>query len=442
MSFFTDHATDDFLIKRTRLPLAGELVVEGSKNAALPLIVAASLMPNGGKLRNVPRIADVKVQIALLKRLGATAELKKGVLDIAFAEWGKTSELGTEALMSRGSVYVIAAAVLRGSRVVIPGIGGDRLQGRDLKRHFAVLRGFGLDVREQGTGLEIFGLPPRAGVVDVNDRPGGITPTALALLIAAFCDGVSDLLGISREPEVLELADYLRSAGIEIIDEGPNRLRVRGPAARSPDIWSVSVDRVAFGTYAAAAVATGGHVRLPRLARASWNNIISPFVEAGCSIKEGASHVEIKGPPRYAFSVMTGPFPMFPSDLGPPLISMMAVAPGLCRLSETIYPDRFDHVRELIRTGLDAAIDGATLHVRGGGNLTGGYWRATGIRESAALVLSGLIHNRESRVFGASALRRGYEDLPAKLRDLGAQIFDIGESGADPLMIRPGRRSS
>lgn len=415
---------------RTRLPLRGELVVEGSKNAALPLVVAASLMPNGGKLRNVPRVADLKAQIVLLKQLGAIARLKEGVLEITLADKGKTRELGTEALTSRGSVYVIAAAVLRGCRVAIPGIGGDRLLGRDLKRHLAVLRGFGLDVREQSAGLELSGRAPRAGLVHVNDRPGGITATALALLIAAFCDGVSDLLGVSREPEVLELADYLRSAGVEIIEEEPNRLRVRGPPDRSPEAWSLSIDRVVFGTYAAAAVATGGYVRLPRPATASWSNIISPFVEAGCSIKEGSAHVEIEGPPRHAFSIVTGPFPMFPSDLGPPLISMMAVAPGLCRLSETIYPDRFDHARELIRTGLRATINGATLHVHGGANLMGGCWRATGIRESAALVIAGLIHNGESQVLGASALGRGYEDLPAKLRHLGAQISDMRENGA------------
>jgi UDP-N-acetylglucosamine 1-carboxyvinyltransferase len=302
-------------------------------------------------------------------------------------------------------------------------VGGDVLS-RSLEPHLRAFSGFGFDVATRGGQVEILGCAPRAAEFSLDDREAGITASALALILAAAAEGQSVIRGVNREPEVIEVSRYLSACGAQVGWDGA-RAVVRGPCSTKPAEWLIPPDRIVWGTFAAVVAATGGHVEMSSLPEEWLPNVLPPFVDAGIDVSVGRGSIVVSGRPTRPLTIETGAFARFPSDLGPPMIVLMATAPGRSRLRERVYPDRFDHVRQLAGSGLSAVIEGDTLTVDGGCRLRGGVWTGSGVRESAALLLSGLVAEGQSTIVNASAISRGYEDLSGGLRALGADIDAI-----------------
>ncbi len=402
-------------------PLVGRVSVPGSKNIALPLVAASCLWPGEIVLSGVPRIRDVDVQIELLHSIGCHASTNGAVASLCPANAARTDMPANLTLRSRGAIYTTCVPLCSAGRVRFAGFGGDALAGRSLAPHFRAFMGLGFKVEFSSGWVTVSGSAPRAAEFELDDRGAGITASALALLLAAAADGRSIIHGVSREPEVVEVARFLRACGVQVWWDGTTAM-VYGPASTKPTEWTIPPDRVVWGTFAAAVAASDGYAEIQSLPEDWSGNIVPFFANAGINISVKPNMTVVSGRPTRPLTIETGPFPKFPSDLGPPMIVLMAKAPGRSHLVEQIYPDRFDHVRQLANSGLIASIDGKTLSVNGGRRLRGGVWTGSGIRECAALLLSGLIAEGPSIILDGSAMARGYEDLPGTLTSLGAEI--------------------
>jgi len=402
-------------------PLVGSCRIAGSKNTAMPVLAAASLCQQPFIVRNVPQIGDVERLCEILCGIGVA--VTRAGSDCRFEPSHiRGSRLPAAASRLRGSIYALAPMAVFLGRGEAAQIGGDPLAGRSLEPHARALAGFGLTVTLRNGGVEFSGGPPKAAEFDLYDRAGGISASALALMLAAAVQGRSCVRRISLEPEVLDCAAFLRCLGAKIDLEGDTAM-VEGPLTPKATEWSIPEDRVFWGTIAAATAITGGNITLPVQNAARFGAIVAVLEACGVETICLSDAIRVSGKPQRPLFVETGPFPAFPSDLVPPVMALMTQAPGQSRVVESIYPDRFSHVDELKRMGASIAVDGSVAVVNGVASLIGRAVRGKGIREAAALVLAGLAAEGKTMVSPCNVLSRGYEDLLGTLCALGASAF-------------------
>jgi UDP-N-acetylglucosamine 1-carboxyvinyltransferase len=422
-------------------PLQGTIRVGGAKNSALKLMAACLLAEGRHHLANVPRIVDVDIMAEVLGALGATVErLPDGDLAI---DSPPPSALVPEAPYDlvermRASIVVLGPLLARCgyARVSMPG--GDDFGNRPIDIHLSGLSTLGarfetvhgyVEGRVGTAGSASFANP--AGRAGPEGLVGGQvvleypshTATDNLLMAAVLAKGTTVIENAAREPEVCDLAAFLCSMGACIRGAGSSRIEVEGVEALHPARHTVVPDRVAAATYLAAVGLAGGEVVVEDARVDHMEMLVRKLVTMGMRIEQGPDGLRAAAEGRLrSADVATLPYPGVATDYKPLLVTMLSVADGVSIVTENLFSGRFRYVDELRRMGADVRTEGHHAVVRGVPQLSGAPVRAPDIRAGAALVLAGLVAEGETEVSAAHHVDRGYEDLAASLRSLGARV--------------------
>lgn len=402
-------------------PLHGSVAVSGAKNAALPELASVLLSDRSFKIRNVPDVADIRVMLRALEGLGAEADFNEGDVEIRIPGINTCSVPPEIVRTSRASILLLGPLLARTgeARVSLPG--GCPIGDRKFDFHLEGLRRMGARIRVEDDF--IVGRAPRLRGIDYTFPGVSVTGTENLLMAACLAEGETILRGCAREPEIGDLISLLRGMGAQIVSEGNDVIRVQGGSGLAGITHRVIPDRIEMGTYLIAGGFPGNDVTVEGGDPDAVTILISALRESGIRVESNGNAIRVHGADRILpLNVETEPFPGFPTDLQAQMTTLLTQAEGESRIKENIFDNRFQHTVELGRMGASICVDGDTACINGPTPLRGCPIHATDLRASAALVLGGLIASGETVVRNADQLFRGYENLPEKLRGLGAQI--------------------
>ncbi len=401
--------------------LEGELVLQGSKNAALPILAACILCRGRVVLRNCPDISDVKELLHALSFTGVTSRFEQGSLEIDTAD-ATPYYFGPElAGKTRGGVLLLGAFWGRFGEAGMAYPGGCVIGARPIDLHCKVFRALKAELSENEEGVCLKGHP-RGGRIVLSYPSVGATENAV---LAAVCaKGRTVISGAAREPEVVELCRFLNRAGARIYGIGRSDIVIDGVSGLHGTDYTVAGDRIVAGTYLAAAAMTGGNVLLRGTRGVCMKGILDSFFAAGVRVQRAWDEIRLLAPRRLRAVpyLVTSPYPGFPTDMQSQTVAMLSLAEGDSRIEETIFESRFGAVAELQKLGADVTLKERSVVIKGKSRLQGAAVCASDLRSGAALVLAGLAAEGVTTVSGYEYIARGYEDICGTFRMLGAEI--------------------
>ena len=402
-------------------PLNGSIRVQGSKNAALP-ILAASILANGETLlSDCPCLSDVDAALDILRYLGCRVERECGEVLVDSAGLCRCEIPDPLMRRMRSSVIFMGAMLARTGEADITMPGGCELGPRPVDLHLEAMRSLGAEVRqEEGTiCCRANGLHGSRIVLPLPS----VGATENAMLAASGAAGETTILNAAREPEIAALQQYLRLLGVSIRGAGTSVISVRGGLRPAPCRMTIPPDRIAASTYLAAAAATGGSVELLGAVPEDLTPVLNVLRQMGADIDVARDRIRLRaGKLRAPDLVVTRPWPGFPTDAQPPLMAACLRAEGVSAFVETLFENRYRHAEELCRMGARIRVKGRVATVSGTESLRGCVTKAFDLRGGAALVIAALSAEGESRILDVEHIERGYEDMPAALTALGAQV--------------------
>jgi UDP-N-acetylglucosamine 1-carboxyvinyltransferase len=414
---------DKLLIRGGRV-LEGTVTISGAKNAALPELCAALLTAEPVTLRNVPRLHDVSTALKLLGSMGVAIDRSEAKPDVVTLNAGKlTSREASYDLVKtmRASILVLGPLLARfgEARVSLPG--GCAIGSRPVDQHIKGLQAMGAEIAvEHGY---IVARAARLKGTHITTDMVTVTGTENLLMAATLAEGETVLENAAQEPEIPDLAEMLIGMGAKIEGHGTSRIRIEGVDRLHGVTHTVIPDRIETGTFLCAVAAAGGDVRLQRANARHLETVIDKLREAGVQIEVGDDWIRVKSHGRArAVSFRTSEYPAFPTDMQAQFMALNCIAEGTAVVTETIFENRFMHVNELVRLGAKIEIDGHTAVVHGVEKLSAATVMATDLRASASLVIAGLVAGGDTVVDRIYHLDRGYDQMEAKLRGIGADI--------------------
>jgi UDP-N-acetylglucosamine 1-carboxyvinyltransferase len=412
----------DQLVIQGGQPLSGTIRISGSKNAALPILLASMLVPEEVVLSDLPELEDIRTTLKLLNLFGCRCRRDRDHVSIC-AGPSLTPEAPYELVRTmRASVLCLGPLLARLGRARVALPGGCAIGSRPVDMHLRALERLGASF-DLDSG-DIVGRCERLkGGHVVFDFPtvGG---TENMLLASVLAEGETVLENAAREPEVCDLANFLNACGARISGHGTSLVRIQGVNSLRGCRYTVMPDRIEAGTYMAAAAISGGELELANCPEWALDTVIAKFREMGVRIgpgPEGATLVRSSSD-LACTDIVTQPFPGFPTDMQAQFMALMCVASGTGMIQETIFENRFLHALELMRMGAQIKIRGDTALIRGERRLSGAPVQASDLRASAALVLAGLAARGTTTVRRIYHLDRGYEHIEHKLNRAGARI--------------------
>ena len=404
--------------------LAGEIVISGAKNAALPEMCAALLTAERVRLQNVPSLNDVTTMARLLKTLGVGLEMgERGDRDLTLSADRVISHDAPYELVKtmRASILVLGPLLARfgDARVSLPG--GCAIGTRPVDQHIKGLQAMGADiVVEHGY---IVARAKRLQGARITTDMVTVTGTENLLMAATLAEGETILENAAQEPEVGDLAEMLIAMGARIEGHGTSRIRIVGVDRLRGVSHRIVSDRIEAGTFLCAVAAAGGDVVLRHARGEHLEAVIEKLRESGATIEAGDDWLRARADARpRAVSVRTSEYPAFPTDMQAQLMALDCIADGAATITETIFENRFMHVNELLRLGAKVDVDGRVAVVQGVDKLSGATVMATDLRASAGLVIAALVAEGTTVVDRIYHLDRGYDRMEAKLRTLGADV--------------------
>ena len=403
------------------VPLRGSVRVSAAKNAALPALAASLLTAEPVRLTNVPDLVDVRTMVRLVETLGATIRRERG--ELAAQVVRVTNDVAPYDLVStmRASVLVLGPLVARygSARVALPG--GCAIGVRPIDQHLKGLARLGAEIAiENGY---VVARASRLKAARIATDLVTVTGTENLMMAAALAEGTTVIENAAREPEVVDLATLLTAMGARIRGAGTPRVEIEGVSELAGTSHRIIPDRIEAGTLIVAGAITGGDVTVTDLVPDHLSALVAKLDECGVALEVGPTSVRVRGPERpRAADVTTSPFPGFPTDMQAQVMTLLGLADGQSRVTETIFENRFMHVAELARMGARIETDGAIAVIRGVSRYQGAPVMASDLRASAALVLAGLAAHGRTTVSRVYHLDRGYERLETKLTALGAHI--------------------
>lgn len=406
--------------------LKGTVEISGAKNAVLPLIAAALLASGKSVIENVPDLKDVDTMVRLLKMLGAEITFDRGTLTVDTRRVSRFEAPYDLVRTMRASIYVLGPLVSAHGQAKVSLPGGCAWGPRPIDLHLMAMERLGATVTlEHGY---IHASARRLQGAEVVFPIPSVGATAHTVMAAVRARGVTTIKNAALEPEVTELAKALVSAGARIDGVGSSTITVEGVDAIEPFRYRVIPDRIEAGTFAAAAAATSGHVRIANCSTGHLGAILDTLKMCGATVDVGDDYVEITGPDRIeAVHVVTREYPGFPTDMQAQIMAVLARAKGVSTVKDTIYPDRFTHVPELRRLGATIRLDGNLAVITGVEALEGAPVMATDIRASSALIIAALVAQGRTDISRVYHIDRGYERIEKKLGALGATIQRVTE---------------
>lgn len=401
--------------------LEGEVAISGAKNSALKLMAASLLVPGKVVLERVPRIKDVFLMAQVLEELGAKVDFRERRLEIDSS--GELSDETPYELVRqmRASIQVLGPLLARLGRARVAMPGGDAIGSRPIDLHLEGLEMMGAKFTSQHGYVE--GVAAQLIGARVLLEFPSVGATENLLMAAVVADGTTTIENAAREPEIQDLVAFLNSAGANVTGSGTPMITVEGVPELQPVTHEIIPDRIEAGTFAIAAVATGGDVRLTKVRPDHLELPLVKLEEIGAEVMRGDGEIRIRmsGRPR-TLDLVTLPYPGFPTDLQPLMMVLLALSEGSSILTENVFEARFLFVDEFNRMGSRIRVEGHHAVIRGVENLSGAPVSSPDIRAGAALVLGGLCAQGRTDVYDRGHIERGYEDFQGKLAGLGAHL--------------------
>lgn len=409
-------------------PLKGELAVQGSKNAVLPMMAAAVLNRGVTVLEHVPDIRDVRCMMEILGSLGCRCTLNKSgqlIMDAERLSGHCIRKKDMEKM--RSSVILLGPLLARQGRACIYYPGGCMIGKRPIDLHLKALRQFGADIREEKeTGKVTAFVPKETGRLfgaSVEFPYPSVGATENAIFAAVSAEGESFLSGCAREPEIAALCHMLNRMGARILGIGTPHLRITGGLPLHGCTVRADGDRIVAGTYLIAAAAAGGEIEISGIRTEELSSLTSLLEAGGAVVYRERDRIYLKcSRPVGRICAKTGPYPEFPTDLQSPLLALMSTAGG-GTVEETVFESRFKTAMELRKMGAAVSVFGELAEVQEGRRLCGCRVRACDLRGGAALVTAGLAAEGTTLVEQAEYISRGYEDICRDLSSLGGKLW-------------------
>ncbi len=404
-------------------PLEGDVRISGAKNAALPILAGTLLATKPTTIRNVPHLKDVTTSLALLQTMGVEVTVDQDLNVEVDASSVSHREAPYELVKTmRASILVLGPLVARFGEADVSLPGGCAIGARPVNLHVAGLQAMGADVVVENGFIKARADRLRGAHIVFDTVT--VTGTENLLMAAVLAEGETVLENAAREPEVIDLADFLTSMGARIEGAGTGTITVEGVSELGGTEHTVLPDRIETGTYLVGAAMTGGRVRALDTSPEALEAVLIKLAEAGADITTTDTTIELDmgGRRPRSIDVRTAPHPAFPTDMQAQFCALNAIAEGTGTIAETIFENRFQHVLELQRMGADIRLEGHTAIISGIERLSAAPVMATDLRASASLVLAGLAAEGETLVDRIYHVDRGYERIEEKLRQLGATI--------------------
>ncbi|UCH84884.1 MAG: UDP-N-acetylglucosamine 1-carboxyvinyltransferase [Candidatus Latescibacterota bacterium] len=401
--------------------LSGSVETNGAKNAVLPLMAASLLARGECVIKNVPNLRDVATMTRLLEILGAGVAFKNHVLTIDTSKLTCLEAPYDLVRTMRASIYVMGPLVAAHKKARVSQPGGCAWGPRPIDLHIMALERLGAKVAlEHGY---INASAKRLRGAEIIFPVSSVGATAQTLMAAVLAKGETTLKNCALEPEVVELAKALNKAGAKIQGVGDRTMTITGVDAIEPFTHRVMPDRIEAGTFAAAAVATAGRVKITKCDPSNLSAVLDALTVCGADIEIGEDSIDVQGPDRVEPAhVVTREYPGFPTDMQAQMMAVLCRAKGTSTVKDTIYTDRFTHVPELRRLAASIRLDGNLAVIHGVKGLEGAPVMATDIRASSALIIAALMAKGRTDILRVYHIDRGYEKIERKLRRLGADI--------------------
>ncbi|WP_300409367.1 UDP-N-acetylglucosamine 1-carboxyvinyltransferase [Lagierella sp.] len=411
-------------------PLSGNVKVDGAKNAALPIIAASLLGTEPIILENVPKLSDINVILKVLESLGSKVEyLDENVVRIDSSKL--TGHVAPMELMNRmrASFLVMGPLLARRGETMTYLPGGCAIGKRPIDLHLKGFKALGAKVIEEVDRIEALAKEGLVGDTIYIDFPS-VGATQNIMMAATMAKGETVIENAAKEPEIVDLANFLNKLGANIKGAGTSAIRVKGVTKLGGGQHAIIPDRIEASTYMVAAAITRGDITVENCIPSHVMPIIAKLKEVGCQVYVNEEKDVIRvigGKKLIGTDIKTLPYPGFPTDAQAQFMALLTTAEGQSMVTETVFENRFMHVDELLKMGAIIATDAREARIAGVPSLKGAQVRATDLRAGAALILAGLVAEGKTYISEVEHIDRGYDDIVGKFKKLGAKIERIQE---------------
>ena len=406
--------------------LEGTVKISGSKNAALPILAATVLNVGKTTLYNVPNIQDTQMMFKILETLGGKVEKKNNKIIIDTSKINKF-EIPEELMHKMRSSVILAGALLgRYKKAIFSYPGGCDIGSRPIDLHLRSFEKLGINVVQNYGNIICDAEKIKGEKIDLDFPSVGATENAI--LASVLAEGTTTITNAAREPEIIDLQNFLNKMGAKIIGAGTNEIRITGVKKLKDISYNIMPDRIETGTFLCLAVATKGNLILENTNAEHITPVITKLQEAECKIEIEKNKIKINSNKKIkALDIKTIPYPGFPTDMQSVFSAMLTTAKGTSIIVENIFENRFKYTQELNKMGAKITVEGKSAIIRGVRKLYGANVKATDLRGGAALVLAGLSAKGVTKVDDIEYILRGYENFDKKLRNINADIQMIDD---------------
>ena len=414
----------DKLIITGGVSLDGEIRISGAKNAALPILMGALLSDSPVRIGNVPHLHDITTTLELLGRMGVTITVDERLGVVIDPSTLTDTEAAYDLVKTmRASILVLGPLLAKFGTADVSLPGGCAIGSRPVDMHLRGLEQMGAKIKVENGYIRATSGNGLKGAHLMMDQVT-VTGTENLMMAATLAKGTTTIENAAREPEVVDLANYLNSMGADITGMGTSKIIINGVESLSGTQYNILPDRIETGTYLVAAAMTRGKVKLKDTDANQLESVLLKLKETGADIAVGNDWItlDMHGKRPKAVNIRTAPYPAFPTDMQAQFTALNSVAEGSAMIAETVFENRFMHVQEMQRMGADLQIQGNTVLSNGEGRLTAAPVMATDLRASASLVLAALVADGATVVERIYHIDRGYECIEEKLQQLGAKI--------------------
>lgn len=416
------------IIVRGGQRLSGSVKVEGAKNAVLP-VIAATLLASDGKsvIRDVPTLSDVYTINEVLRSLNAVVEFENNTITVDASRELKIEAPFEYVRKMRASVLVMGSLLARNGRARVALPGGCAIGSRPIDQHLKGFEAMGATVKVGNGFIEAEAVNGLHGAKIYLDFPS-VGATENIMMAAVLAKGTTIIENVAKEPEIVDLANFLNKMGAKVRGAGTGTIKIEGVEVLFGADHNIIPDRIEAGTFMVASAITGGNVLVKGAVPEHLSSLVAKMEEMGVTIIEEAEGLRVIGPEKLkAVDIKTMPHPGFPTDMQSQMMALLLRAQGTSMITETVFENRFMHVEEFRRMNANIKIDGRSVIMNGPSNLQGAEVAATDLRAAASLILTGLVADGVTRVTELYHLDRGYVNFHNKLAALGADIERISE---------------
>ena len=411
----------EYIIKGGR-KISGEVTISGSKNAALPIIAASILNKGKTTLYNVPNIHDTQMMFEILNKIGGKVTQKNNKIIIETSKINKYEIPEDLMRQMRSSVIFAGSLIGRYKKATFSYPGGCDIGTRPIDLHLKAFEKLGINIQKNYGNISCICDKITGEKIDLDFPSVGATENAI--LASCLGEGKTIITNAAREPEIIDLQNFLNKMGAKIKGAGSNKIEINGVKQLKDVSYNIMPDRIETGTFLCIAAMTGGSLKLKNADATHITPVIDKLEESGCKIETYKNIIQIEGPKKLkAVDIKTMPYPGFPTDMQSIFATTMTLAKGTSVIVENIFENRYKYTQELVRMGAKIKVEGKTAVIKGVRKLYGANVKATDLRGGASVVMAGIAAKGITKVENIEYILRGYEKFDKKLQNIGVDIL-------------------